>query len=107
MVVFFGDGLSIENRKGLPRLGLTALVFIPPAVFAHYNPGVFISAIGLAGGIGEAVLNGFLPIAMVWVGRYKMKLEGRPMLFGGRGLLLLLALFCLFVVCIEVYSLIP
>lgn len=106
MVDFFGDGFKIENRTGIPRFWLTALVFFPPALFAFYNPGIFVKAIGFAGGFGEAFLNGLLPISMVWIGRYKMKLQGKRLLFGGRGVLLLLTLFCLLVVGIEAYSLI-
>jgi len=105
MVDFLADGWMIENRTGWRRYLLTLLVFVPPALFAFYNPGVFAKAISVAGGIGEAFLNGILPIAMVWVGRYHMKLEGRPLLSGGRGLLILLALFTLVIFGVEGYLL--
>lgn len=74
MVDFLGDGLSVK-RSGWTRVFLTAMVFIPPTVFASTYPGIFVMAIGIAGGIGEAILNGAMPILMVWVGRYKMGLN--------------------------------
>ena len=69
MVDFIADGLGL-NREGLSRFGLCLIVFFPPTIFAFTNPGIFIQAIGIAGGFGEAILNGLLPIAIVWVGRY-------------------------------------
>ncbi|NGX57764.1 MAG: Tyrosine-specific transport protein, partial [Chlamydiae bacterium] len=97
MVDFLGDGFHVKKRTGLLRLGLVILVFGPPAVVAFNYPMIFVEALGIAGGIGEAFLNGLLPIAMVWIGRYHMKLEGRHLLFGGRGLLSFLLIFTIFI----------
>ena len=106
MVDFLGDGFHIEKRTGWIRLGLVILVFGPPALFAFRNPNIFVEALGIAGGIGEAFLNGLLPISMVWVGRYHFKLEGRDLVFGGRGILALLLLFTLLIMGLECYHLI-
>ncbi len=100
MIDFLGDGFKM-GRKGFQRLALTLLVFVPPSILAFNYPGIFIEALGVAGGFGEAFLNGLLPIALVWVGRYHMKLEGRPLLFGGRSLLALLFVFTLFIMALE------
>ncbi len=64
MIDFMGDGFGM-GRKGFQRLALTILVFGPPAAFAYNNPEIFIEALGIAGGFGEAFLNGLLPIALV------------------------------------------
>lgn len=104
MVDFFADGFRVKTM-GLPRIALCLLVFIPPAIFAAVNPGIFIEALGIAGGFGEAILNGMIPILMVWVGRYHMKLEGQYRVMGGRPLLVFLLLFTLFIIGLEVQHL--
>lgn len=100
MVDFLGDGLKIK-RIGTGRLWLTFLVFIPPALFAIYKPGIFNEAIGVAGGFGEAILNGLLPIAMVWAGRYYHKLNRDDQLPGGRFTLSILLVITLTIVGLE------
>lgn len=105
MVDFLGDGLKIKSRTGWRRLGLCLAVFLPPALFASIYPGIFIEAIGLAGGYGEAILNGLLPIAMVWIGRYTLNLPSRYSLFGGRPMLTLLLLITLLIMGIETHHL--
>lgn len=86
MVDFLGDGLNM-NRTGYSRIFLTFLTFLPPLLFTMFDPEIFVTAIGFAGGFGEAFLNGVLPITLVWVGRYYHKLKGAPQLPGNRWLL--------------------
>lgn len=100
MVDFLGDGLKIK-RTGGPRILLCLLVFLPPFILSTLDPTIFVLAISFAGGFGEALLNGLLPIALVWVGRYGRRLEGRQMLFGNRPMLLLLFAFGVFVMVLE------
>ncbi len=104
MVDFLADGLKVE-RKGKTRLALTLAVFLPPAIFAWLNPGIFLDAIAVAGGIGEALLNGLIPVALVWVGRYKMGLSKENALPGGKPLLFVLALFSLLIMGYEMFIL--
>lgn len=104
MVDFLGDGMHMR-RTGVHRLFLTVLVFIPPALLAMANPGIFLVAIGIAGGYGEALLNGLFPICMVWAGRYHYKLGGERQLFGGRVMLSFLLAITVFVVGLETYHL--
>ena len=104
MVDFLADGLKMK-REGLSRVALCLAVFVPPALFAAQNPGIFIEAIGIAGGYGEAILNGLLPIAMVWVGRYRMGLESKHQLPGGRFSLIVLLLFTLLIMALETFQL--
>lgn len=105
MVDFLGDGFHIKKRTGMTRVGFVALVFAPPAFIAINNPNIFVSALGIAGGFGEAFLNGLLPIALVWVGRYREKLEGKHMLFGGRGVLSSLVIFTILIMAVEAWLL--
>ena len=104
MVDFLADGIRIRQKQ-CKQLLLCLLIFIPPALIAASYPGIFIEAIGVAGGFGEAILNGLFPIGMVWVGRYMMKLPAKPQLRGGRPMLLLLLLFTLLIMGIEAHHL--
>lgn len=106
MVDFLGDGLNVRQREGWKRFALCLAVFVPPAIFAAIKPGIFIEAIGVAGGYGEAILNGLLPISMVWIGRYWMKLPSTYQLFGGKTVLVVLLLFTLLIMGIETHHLI-
>lgn len=94
MVDFLGDGLNVK-RTGAIRVMLCGAVFLPPFLFSSIDPSIFVLAIGFAGGFGEAFLNGILPVALVWVGRYGRGLGGREQIPGGEislGLLFALSL---------------
>lgn len=98
---FLADGLKMVKR-GVNKLILYAIVFLPPMVIAMLNPNIFIEALGYAGGIGCALLLGLLPVWMVWVGRYKKGMNPATLqLKGGKTLLVLLALFVVFEIAIE------
>jgi len=83
MVDFLADGLQVKGKRWL----LCTLVFFPPFLLSALDPSIFVTALGFAGGFGEAFLNGVLPVAFVWVGRYMRGLEGRELVVGGRGML--------------------
>lgn len=100
MVDFLRDGLKLTDNP-LNRMMLCTLVFLPPTIFAACNPGIFVEALGVAGGFGEALLNGLLPIVMVWMGRYHLRLSSQEMVPGGRLLLLALGVFTLFIMGLE------
>lgn len=102
MVDFLGDGLKIQKREGWRRLALCATVFLPPAFFALEDPKLFLDALAYAGGFGEAILNGLLPIGMVWMGRYSLGLASGYRLPGGRLTLSVLFLITLVVILLEV-----
>ncbi|MEM1283041.1 MAG: aromatic amino acid transport family protein [Chlamydiota bacterium] len=104
MVDFLGDGFGVK-RSGITRAWLCSLVFIPPMIITFYNPGIFITAIGIAGGFGEAILNGIIPIAMFWIGKYTLRLDTKLWIPGGRVTLALLLLATLFIMCLEAYHL--
>lgn len=61
-------------RNHWNRLKIVLLVFIPPTIVALINPNIFLFALGLAGGVGCAVLLGLMPILMVIRGKYSLKL---------------------------------
>ena len=61
MMDFLADGLKL--KKGM-KLNLAS--FGIPVLFAVCYPHIFLKALGLAGGIGCALLLGVLPILMIW-----------------------------------------
>jgi tyrosine-specific transport protein len=99
---FLADGLSMP-KKGLRKLFLAALTFLPPLFISLINPSLFIVALVFAGGIGCALLLGFLPTLMIWISRYRQEGHNSPaQLFGGRIILSLLFLFVFFELIAEV-----
>jgi len=106
MVDFLGDGFRIRHRKGWKRIGLTVLTFTPPFILAMLNPDIFSTALGIAGGFGEAFLNGLLPVGLLWAGKYFWKLKSDLKVLGNRWLLSVLIVYSLFVMALEVVHLI-
>lgn len=102
MVDFIADGMNIKAHKTLTRLALCLLVFSPPFLFATLDPKIFVTAIGFAGGFGEAFLNGLLPVALVWVGRYRRELGGHEQLFGNKAMLSALFVLSVAVMILEI-----
>jgi tyrosine-specific transport protein len=102
MVDFLGEALKI-TAQGLKRVALTLCVFTPPVLSVLWNPALFDKALGLAGGIGEAFLNGLVPLTF-FVLYLKRERQG-SLSSVTRGALALLAFFCLWVVYIELKGL--
>ncbi len=105
LVDFIADGLNIK-KTAIGKLGLCLIVFIPPLILAEIYPTVFLSALDLAGGLGVALLLGLLPIVMVAVGRYYLRIPGPQLLPGGVWTLLLLVVFVIIELIIEVVHLV-
>lgn len=89
---FLSDGLRIPKR-GMGKVWLGLLIFVPTLAFAITNERAFLVALETSGGFGDSVLNGILPVLMVWVGRYHLGLGGGFGLPGGKIVLILLLLF--------------
>lgn len=105
LVDFMADAFKI-SRKGFGRLVLCLIVFVPPFIFASIDPTIFVKAIGIAGGFGEAFLNGMMPVLFVWVGRYTMKLKSKASFFDNKMSLALLFFLSLVVVVLEIINLV-
>jgi tyrosine-specific transport protein len=100
-VDFLLDGLKLP-KKGRSRAAACGLIFIIPLLITLINPGLFISALTIAGGIGVALLLGAMPILMVWAGRY---LDGHSLMHqqlpGGKITLAVMMAFVVFEVIIT------
>ena len=101
MVDFLEDGFEVRSSKKLVRFALTLLTFLPPCLLVSLYPKVFTLILGIAGGFGEAFLNGLLPISLVWVGKYVCKLPTYLPWLQNKKSLSLLFFFTLYVVFLE------
>lgn len=80
---FLADGLKIKE-SGWGSVVLSALVLVPTYFLATNYERVFLIALDMSGGFGDAILNGIIPCLMVWVGRYHLGYEGIKFISGGK-----------------------
>lgn len=66
---FLADGLRIKER-GTGNVALAGLIAIPVIFFATRFERVFYLALDYTGGYGDAILNGLIPVLLVWIGHY-------------------------------------
>lgn len=99
LVDFLADGFK-RKPIGFFRIKLTLLIFVIPLFFSYFYPTIFEKALGLAGGYGEAFLNGLLPISVYYIGRYIMKLSNHKLNFKKFDLIVL-TIFSLVVIFLE------
>ncbi|MBA2368003.1 MAG: amino acid transporter [Candidatus Protochlamydia sp.] len=100
---FLADGLKIK-KEGIGKVFLAALIVIPTFIFAAYFEKIFLLALDTSGGFGDSILNGILPIMMVWIGRYYLNFPSENRLPGGKPLLI--AVLAFFVVSLALETLI-
>lgn len=89
---FLSDGLKIK-KAGWGNLILAALIVIPVFIFAAYYERVFLIALDTTGGFGDSILNGIIPVLMVWIGRYYLKFPNENRVPGGKPLLIIVFVF--------------
>ena len=89
---FLADGLKIK-KVGRGNVVLGLLIVVPTLIFATQFERVFLVALDSSGGYGDTILNGLIPVLMVWLGRYRMGYRGQFRVLGGRWLLILVFIF--------------
>lgn len=104
LVDFLADGLQ-GTRWGESRLMLCLMIFLPVLVFSWSQPQVFQRAFAVAGGIGEAVLNGMFPVAMAYVARYYFRAPQTYRFGVGKPVFAVLFVFALATLLLEVWEL--
>lgn len=97
---FLSDGLKIRN-EGKGKILLSLLIIIPTFIFAAYFERVFLLALDTTGGFGDSILNGIMPVLMVWVGRYVLKFPADHRTPGGKPLLIAVLIFFSFALILE------
>lgn len=100
---YFGIGLGLFDfladltkvkKTGFGKALLGLLVFLPTLYFTVLFPNAFVLALDITGGLGDSLLNGVIPVLMVWIGRYVVGYKGNRLL-GGKWTLIGLFLFSL------------
>ena len=104
LVDFIADGLRIKP-VGKNRMWLTFLAFSVPLLLTMIDRTIFIRALSIAGGIGESLLNGMIPVALVYSLRYVKKIKSPYRVPSKKTGLALLAIFALFVFGVEAWHL--
>lgn len=99
-VDFLSDIIRLKNVK-FNRLLLCLTALALPTIFSLYYPNLFLKGLSIARGLGAVLLFGIIPVVIVWKGRYRKKLQGEPLLPGGRMLLAFLFLVSSGVFCME------
>lgn len=99
---FLSDGLKIK-KEGKGKLFLGLLIIVPTFVFSAYFERIFLLALETSGGFGDSILNGILPVLMVWVGRYYTGYSSELKMPGGKPLLLIILIFFIFSLCLEIF----
>jgi tyrosine-specific transport protein len=98
---FLADGLKIKkNAQGKAILGL--LIIVPTLIIATKFERVFMTAMDASGGLGDTILNGIIPVLMVWKGRYILGYGSEYRLPGGKVILGAIALFFALGLTVEV-----
>jgi tyrosine-specific transport protein len=74
---------------------------IPTLLLAMLFPTALVKCLDLSGGYGDTILSGLIPIAMVWMGRYKRGMTGDFRIPGGKLALVVAAVFYLTIFIIQ------
>lgn len=97
---FLADGFKISTEGKTNRF-LLFLAIVPPLLFALVQPNLFYHALSFAGGLCAMILFGILPVAMIWIGRYRKNLNSNYHAGGGRVVLLTTLGFAILVIGCE------
>jgi tyrosine-specific transport protein len=100
---FLADGLKIK-KEGFGKVIIGLLIAVPTLIFATYFERIFLIALDATGGYGDAILNGIIPVLMVWVGRYRMGYLNAMQVPGGKVTLILIFAFFLFSLILEILA---
>ncbi len=105
LVDFIADALKIRSF-GRSRVWLTMWAFATPLLLTMLDRAIFIRALSIAGGIGESLLNGIIPIALVYSMRYLKRVKSPLSVGVNKGILALLVAFATLVFGVEIWHLI-
>jgi len=90
-----------EMKINVSRSTIIYASLLPTLALAILFPRALLTFFDLSGAYGDTILSGLLPVAMVWVGRYKKGLSGDSPVFGGKALLALAASFYFFIILLQ------
>ncbi len=90
---FLGDAFNISQKTWGGCLALFLMIIIPTLAIKFQFEKVFFNALNISGGVGDAILSGFLPALMLWRGRYIENLPSKYRFYGNK--LVLMVIFFL------------
>lgn len=95
-----------KKAKKISRAGASLLIFSLAFSCVLYDPAIFEKALSMAGGVGEAFLNGLIPVLLIWSLRFYKSplnpLEAKK----GKPLLLAVGCFAIFAFAVEAHHLV-
>lgn len=97
---FLKDGF-VELNISMGRHAIILSSILPTLLLAMTFPDALVRCLDLSGGYGDTILSGLIPIAMVWMGRYRKGLESSFVVAGGRPALVVAALFYLVILGLQ------
>jgi tyrosine-specific transport protein len=100
LVHFLSDGFKISYKKR-ESIGCSVLSLLPPLVLSMIYPNLFFKALNFAGGVCATILFGILPVAMVWIGRYRKATRLNYQMSGGKPVLMIIFCFALLVLFLQ------
>ncbi|MFZ4773212.1 MAG: amino acid permease [Chlamydiia bacterium] len=104
LVHFLQDVTRVKTVQNQESGSLVALTLIPPLAIAVLGPNLFFSALNFAGGICAVFLFGVMPVLMCWIKRYHRNHTQGFTVPGGKGLLIGLFLFAVFVMIYQLMT---
>ena len=100
---FLSDGFHIK-KEGFGKIILGLLIVVPTLIFATQFERIFLLALDTSGGYGDTILNGIIPVLIVWIGRYRMGYQDHIQLPGGKILLAIVFSFFVFALLLEIFA---
>lgn len=98
---FLADLFRVE-KKGLGKFILGLLVVLPTLYITMTYPNTFLDALDITGGLGDSILNGIIPVLMIWIGRYVIGYKSELKLVGGRFVLSALFICSLLIITSQI-----
>lgn len=82
-----------EIKITLSKNQIILASIIPTMIMAILFPKALTQCLDISGGYGDTILSGLIPVAMVWMGRYKLGKEATNRIPGGKPALYIVAAF--------------
>lgn len=100
---FFSDAFKIplEARKGFKRVVICLLVFIPPMILGLFTHIDLLAIVHSTLGFASLIMTPIIPIFWVWSARYEKKIVEKPILFGGKQMLIIISFLTAFIFYTE------
>ena len=90
-----------EVKISMTKNAIILASIVPTLLLAMMFPKALVQCLDISGGYGDTILSGLIPIAMVWMGRYRKKLTGEFSVPGGKLGLIAAAAFYLFIFALQ------